>query len=238
MDNEVNLILKLASSSASLATAPGNSDNWVERAGAGGQGGELPAYVRKLARGIMKSGKSKSQAIAIAISRIKRWALGGDDVKADTRAKAIKALAEWETLKMKNKINKVVGLSSPDGSGEYFALSHTDFNVNIVDQAWASMRHATLDAYYRGQDSPEAVGPDEELFPYIREVWNTFVIAEVRREAQPPMLLKIPYYVKGTEVHFGSPVEVKASFEQVEEELTDNEEFLLSDIGASVSKGD
>jgi hypothetical protein len=81
------------SSSASLDESP--KHNWVEDAGG------LPPYVRKLARGIMKSGKTKSQAIAIAISRIKKWAAGGDDVDADTRAKAAKALAQWEALKAK-----------------------------------------------------------------------------------------------------------------------------------------
>ena len=81
------------SSSASLDESP--KHNWVEDAGG------LPPYVRKLARGIMKSGKTKSQAIAIAISRIKKWSSGGDSVDADTRAKAAKALAQWEALKAK-----------------------------------------------------------------------------------------------------------------------------------------
>ncbi len=83
------------SSSSSLAEVPGDN-NWIEK-----KGGNLPPYVRKLARGIMKSGKSKSQAIAIAISRIKKWAAGGDGVDPDPRAKAAKALAQWERLKNK-----------------------------------------------------------------------------------------------------------------------------------------
>lgn len=83
------------SSSASLAEVEGDN-NWIEK-----KGGNLPPYVRQLARGIMKSGKSKSQAIAIAISRIKKWAAGGDGVEPDTRAKAAKALAQWEALKAK-----------------------------------------------------------------------------------------------------------------------------------------
>lgn len=91
---EYSLIVSL-SSSASLDESP--KHNWVEDAGG------LPPYVRKLARGIMRSGKTKSQAIAIAISRVKRWASGGEDVDADTRAKAAKALAQWESTKAKNK---------------------------------------------------------------------------------------------------------------------------------------
>jgi hypothetical protein len=83
------------SSSASLAEVPGDN-NWIEK-----KGGNLPPYVRKLARGIMKSGKTKSQAIAIAISRIKKWAAGGGSVDADTKAQAAKAVAQWEALKAK-----------------------------------------------------------------------------------------------------------------------------------------
>ncbi len=92
--SDYRLVLELASSSASLDESP--NTNWVESSGG------LPPYVRKLARGIMKSGKTKSQAIAIAISRIKKWAAGGGDVDADTRAKAAKALAQWESLTAKN----------------------------------------------------------------------------------------------------------------------------------------
>lgn len=93
MLNSSDYELIALSSSSSLAEVPGDN-NWIEK-----KGGNLPPYVRKVARGIMKSGKTKSQAIAIAISRIKKWAAGGDDVDADTRAKAIAALAAWEKLK-------------------------------------------------------------------------------------------------------------------------------------------
>ncbi len=85
-------------SSASLDRSPGK--NWVENSG------DLPAYVREIARSIEKTGKDLSSAIAIAISRIKAWAAGGDGVSAKTSAKAAKALAEWEALKAKNKVRK------------------------------------------------------------------------------------------------------------------------------------
>lgn len=82
-------------SSASLDRKPGS--NWVEETG------ELPRYVREVARSIEKGGVPLSRAIGLAIGSIKRWARGGDNVKADTRAKAVKALAQWEALKAKNK---------------------------------------------------------------------------------------------------------------------------------------
>ena len=87
-------------SSASLDRSP--RKNWVENSG------ELPPYVREIARSIEKTGKTLSQAIAIAISRIKVWAAGGGNVSAKTQAKAAKALAAWESLKAKNKARSTV----------------------------------------------------------------------------------------------------------------------------------
>jgi hypothetical protein len=74
--------------------------NWVEDSGG------LPEYICRIARAIHRSGKSISQSIAIAVSRVKKWAAGLDDVDADTRAKAAKAVAQWEALKTKNKVKK------------------------------------------------------------------------------------------------------------------------------------
>lgn len=76
-----------------LNWSPGK--NWIELVG-----GSLPKYIEEVAIGIMKSGKTREQAIPIAISRIKVWATG-KGVKPDTQAKAIAALAQWEKLKAK-----------------------------------------------------------------------------------------------------------------------------------------
>lgn len=113
--DEATLIMdrELAEAAGSLAKAsrhkhgleskPGGKDNWVERAGPGGHGGQLPAYIQHIALAIhRKRGLPKSQAIAIAIGTVKRWARGGGDVDANTRAAAAKALAEWEKLKAKS----------------------------------------------------------------------------------------------------------------------------------------
>lgn len=68
--------------------------NWIENEGG------LPRYIETVAIGIMKgTGYPRERAIPIAISRIKRWAAGLDGVKADTKAKAIAALAQWEKMK-------------------------------------------------------------------------------------------------------------------------------------------
>lgn len=81
-------------SSASLDRSP--RSNWVE------QNGDLPAYVREVARAIHEDhGTPLDRAIPMAIGRIKKWAAGVGNVNADTRAKAAKAVAEWEALKAK-----------------------------------------------------------------------------------------------------------------------------------------
>ncbi len=82
----------------SLDRSPGK--NWVERSGG------LPEYICEIARAIHRGGRPISQAISIAVSRVKKWAAGLDDVDADTRAKAAKAVAQWEALKVKNKVKK------------------------------------------------------------------------------------------------------------------------------------
>lgn len=71
--------------------------NWVENAG------ELPAYIQHIARDIHEQkGLPLSAAIPTAIAAVKRWAAGGGNVNADTRAKAAQAVAEWEALKAKS----------------------------------------------------------------------------------------------------------------------------------------
>jgi hypothetical protein len=77
------------------------TSNWVARRGG------LPAYVQHIAHDLMeKRGKSESQAIQMAIGIVKRWARGGGNVDANTRAAAAKAVAEWEKMKAANAAAK------------------------------------------------------------------------------------------------------------------------------------
>lgn len=72
--------------------------NWVEAAGG------LPKYIEDIAYALhTRRGMSISRAIATAVSRVKMWAAGGDNVDPDTRAKAAKAVAQWEALKARSK---------------------------------------------------------------------------------------------------------------------------------------
>ena len=74
--------------------------NWIEETGGGG----LPRYIEDIALALERKGmKPLSRAIATAISQVKRWARGGENVNADTRAKAAKAVAQWTALKARNR---------------------------------------------------------------------------------------------------------------------------------------
>lgn len=68
-------------------------DNWIAKKGG------LPPMVRAIVRALERNGHTESQAIAVAIGAVKRWAAGGGNVHPDTRARAAAAVAHWEALK-------------------------------------------------------------------------------------------------------------------------------------------
>jgi len=103
---ELSDVVTLSSHSCSLEKVPGKQ-NWVD------QGGGLPNYICHIARALHREkGMPVSRSIAIAVGRVKAWAAGGGDVDADTRAKAAKAVAEWEALKAKAAARRVKKASS------------------------------------------------------------------------------------------------------------------------------
>lgn len=215
--DDTDLVVFLASAGGcSLASKAGDKDNWIERTGPGGRGGSLPNYVCKIAKGVMKSGKSKSQAISIAIGQIKKWAKGGDDVDADTRAKAAKALAQWNALKAKNKAKRLVKASHVDDGTPYLFLSQEgmdEFDTDVVRRAWeALMSEARRRAWEREEKSSHD-GPVEAVpYTYIKSLWTTFIIVESERNGA---LTKIPYTVTGNQVSFGQPEAVKIDYKTV-----------------------
>ncbi len=84
------------------------------RTGSSGLAASQSIDICRIARAIKRSGKTTSQAISIAVSRVKKWAAGGDDVDADTRAKAAAAVAEWEKLKAKNRARSTAKSAAKD----------------------------------------------------------------------------------------------------------------------------
>lgn len=200
-------------SSASLDRSP--KQNWVEKAG------NLPPYIRKLARAIEKSGKPLSSAIAIAIGRVKDWAAGGDDVDPDTMAKAAKALAQWEKLKAKNAANQVAKLSREDGS-EYLMLSNTgSYNVEIVRTAWNRQRSEQR----RAERTAVPEVDYDDSYSWIRELWSDFIIVESGRDT----FARVKYTVKSGVVTFGEPEPVELNWKK-STPLSTVEEKLLGDI--------
>lgn len=220
-----DVVLDLATSSASLDRSP--KKNWVENAGG------LPPYVRKLARAIAKRGKSLDSAIAIAISRVKVWAAGGGDVDADTRAKAVKALAQWEALKAKNAVK----MSHEDGS-TYLALSAiSSFNTEIVRAAWNALedsRRAEFDKERAGLPNYETARY-EQGYPYrwIQELGTDYIIVEHGAKSGQ-VRYRIPYTVDEDEnVSFGPEKKIVQIWVEDEGDLSLAEKRALADIISS-----
>lgn len=69
---------------------PGGKANWVDRTGG------LSPYLRAIVHALIRSGHTQSEAIQIGVGTLKRWAAGGGNVSAATRARAAAALADWE----------------------------------------------------------------------------------------------------------------------------------------------
>lgn len=189
--SDSDLILYMAG--CTLARVPGNN-NWLEEKQVGG----LPEYICRIARAIHRSDASKtiSQVIAIAVSRAKAWAAGGGGVKADTRAKAAKAVAEWEAKKKAAKTNNKVVKASY--SGDITLLLTSSFNVNDVRRQY----QATL-------QPRDKYG---EPYAYIREMWTDFLIVE-EESNNDSKSYKVPYTVddKGTAT-FGDRIEVRQTY--------------------------
>lgn len=229
--HDTGLVVFLAAGGGcSLDSSP--KKNWVENAGG------LPNYICKIAKAVMRGGKSKSQAIAIAVSRVKRWAGGGDDVDADTRAKAAKAVAQWNALKAKNKAKGLVKATRPHDDAEYLLLSNIgSFNTDMVRRAWDSHERDLRRAYEAANPRPvNTEGMDavpESYYPYrwVRELWTDYIIVEVDGGST---FQRIPYTVVGNTVAFGQPEAVEQVWQQAEEldedDINEIERALLKDV--------
>lgn len=234
MDNNDYEVILLLSGGCSLDSSP--KSNWVQ------ENGGLPNYICRIARAVMRGGKSKSQAIAIAVSRAKKWAAGGDDVDADTKAKAAKAVAQWESLKGKNKAKKVVAASYVTSDGEeenYLLLTNIpSFKTDIVRMAWDAQERIRRHAWEEENRPSKSYDGRLETepgsyYPYrwIKELWTDFILVETESNGQPE-LVKIKYSVNPLtqDVTFGDEVEVRQVYVEMDEDLTDAEKELLADL--------
>lgn len=201
-----NLVLYLAG--CTLAKKAGKN-NWVEEDAVGG----LPEYICRIARAIHRDGShSVSQSIAIAVGRVKTWARGGGGVNADTRAKAAKAVAEWEKKKVAAKANNKVKMSNSD---YLMVLLAKSYNIDDV----------------RNQYREQFAAPNN--YVYVREMWSDYMIvseeSSTGTELDAIKMYKVDYSVdKDGKATFSDRKEVKqayvlASGEELETRLTDTQ---------------
>ena len=198
--NELDLIAAFAG--CSLDEKPGS--NWVQDAGG------LPDYICRIAKAVRKTGKTTSQAISIAVSRVKVWATG-KGVDKDTQAKAAAAVAEWEKLRAKSHAKsdaKKVAASNTGGDILTLSAKITSFNVETVRRAWESQTDAWIKKYRAA--FPDGDGPEPRpVYSYIRELWTDHVIVEARGDT----LFRVDYAVDAdNNVTFDEPVQVKMQY--------------------------
>lgn len=205
-DTELLVFLAAGPGSAcSLDSSP--KKNWVERSGG------LPNYICRIARALVRSGKDKSTAISIAVTTVKKWAAGGKNVNADTRARAAKAVAEWEALRARNAAGKVIKASRHDES-LYVMLSNIPaFNTDIVRTAWDQVQRAARmkeqQARADGAELGDSYEPQAYTYSYIRELWTDHILVEIDGPSFGIDFASIPYEVDAHgNVVFGTPVEV------------------------------
>jgi hypothetical protein len=202
-ESDFDQIIYLAG--CTLARKAGKN-NWVEEDAVNG----LPEYICRIARAILRGDGSKtiSQAIAIAVGRVKTWARGGGGVNADTRAKAAAALAQWEKKKAAAKANNKVKLSS------------SEITLDLANSKSWSMDEVRRQ--YKTGNSPS--GPE---YTWVREVWTDFII--VTKEAtsgESAKTVRVPYIMKDGKAEFGTEEEVKQSWvtlsaDELQTHLTD-----------------
>jgi hypothetical protein len=148
-----------------------------------------------------------------------------------TRAKAAKAVAEWEALKSKNKAKGLVKASREDGSDYLIVLSDTSFNTDLVRTAYNQVQNDM-----RKAARAEGDGGDTMSYPYtyIRELWTDHILVEIENKGGQS-LASVPYEVKDGEVTFGEAQKVEIKYVPVgsddsADELDDDEKALLGDL--------
>lgn len=99
--------LELSAKTAGYSTThsplgrPGGPGLW------GHKGWQLPAYIQNVAKGIERSGKTRSKAIELAVGKVRDWAEGKGKVGPEVKAASAKAIAEWEALRARTHAGKV-----------------------------------------------------------------------------------------------------------------------------------
>lgn len=168
----VDSLRKASTPKRGLEVKPGNRDNWVERHGVGahgGRGGSLPPYVQHIALALVRErGIPKSRAIGMAVGICKRWARGGGDVDAGTRAAAAKAVAEWEAMKARAHLSET-----------QLAESAYTAALDVLEGRWLPgmpdpdwVRRDTAGKFSTGGGSGIASAWADDDLPTLRRKWG------------------------------------------------------------------
>lgn len=173
-------------------------------------GSSLPADsqtidICRIAKAIKRTGKTTGQAIAIAVSRVKKWATGVG-VDKDTQAKAAAAVAEWEKLRAKSHAKSGAKKLAASHHGDVLVLSDSvsSFNVDTVRSAWRA----------KNPYNPNTSEPSS----YIRELWTDHVIVGTGYD-DDSNLQRVDYTVDGDgNVTFGEPAKVRVQYVTVKDD--------------------
>lgn len=159
-----------------------HTSNWVAR------GGGLPHYIQHIAHDLVdQRGMDESRAIATAIAICKRWAAGGKNVSADTRAKAAAAIAEWEKLKASH--GKAMGDTVDTAPNDIEAMVSELSDMDCADMF--EPLYAAASAHMSDQTTAKSIDPDgqrQKAQQVEREAARTM------EEAQLPDVPKGPDY--------------------------------------------
>ena len=218
-------LLFIGLAGCSLDEKPGS--NWVQESGG------LPEYICQVAKGIKKSGHDTSSAIRLAVGTIKNWASGQKHVDPDTRAKAAKAVAEWEALKAKAhaksaaKSGAKVAASNTDETYEFISLCAETFNTDVVQQAF---RAQLADHMFPKEKSKYSDREYPRDYSYVQQMWSNFIIATGDLDGDGDTdYYKIPFHVDpedGSKVTFDAPIEVRQEWLTVDGDKADGSDEL------------
>lgn len=183
----------------SLAKTPGKKDNWIEAVG-----GELPEYICVVARAIGRGGRSTSNAIEIAIGRIKKWAAGVGNVTAKTQAKAAAAVAQWEALKARAGGGRAKMSRGEISLENALMLCGPSFEMESAKDAFKAM----TEDWDLDND-----GDSDKI--HVCEVWSRHLVVSL--PANPPRLFVVPFEFEDGEFEFKEPIEVTKTYQSLED---------------------
>lgn len=209
--------------------------NWVDDTGG------LPGYIREIADALMKKGWKEGRAIATAVNVTKKMCSTGDlnfpgdqDVNPGSRAKACKAVAEWEekkarakadsadstTFKRGNRVPKKIRPSSMKGTAmQTKTVRVGNFSITVPADTPVSFGNETF-AYnpdqWRNPDNGRWIDmPGAALGGLIDLVQSIDVGEGQPLDDQPLVQARSAFYKNGGMDSEGGPIEGKADSESL-----------------------